>query len=235
MTENLVAGVNERRASSDERAPQAEHPAAIALGLAAGIVVVGGLTWLFRGGPAPLPKIGTASQVKALRSSSGGETGRSTHIAAAPGLKGGAGVNQPSEVAASVPATPIESLLSFLKHGRGKEAVFDLDWVSFNAGKATLTPSSYEQLRQIATVLSAYPIARVVIGVHSDNGGSKAQSVRLSAERARSVRKEFVRLGVGQFFFTSTGKRTGKGREPPPVSGEDRVHDSHVWISVRKK
>ena len=210
---------------------QAENPAAAVLGLAAMIVVVGGLTWLFTSGPASSPRARTSSQGEAVSSPLNEKAGPSAHIAAVPGHEEQADVNPPSEIAPSIPTARIERrLLSFLKHGPGKEAIFDLDRVSFDAGKPALAASSQGQLQQIAKVLNAFPKARVVIGVHG-GGGSEAQIARLSAERARSLRRELARLGVGQSLLTSIGE----GRESHSGSHEAMARDSYVWISVRKK
>jgi CrcB protein len=177
------------------------------LGVAAAFIGIGGLIWLFTAGPMSSSNIATTPQEEALPSPSGGEARPPTNTAAGPEAgEDVAGVKSPSDVAPGVPQSGVEGkLLSFLEHGPGKEAVFDLDRISFDAGKATLTASSHEQLERLAKILSAFPKARVVIGVHSDSGGNKAQNVKLSLERAKSVRRELVRLGVGQSLFTSKG------------------------------
>jgi outer membrane protein OmpA-like peptidoglycan-associated protein len=68
-----------------------------------------------------------------------------------------------------------------------------------------------------------------VIGVHSDVGGSANQIARLSAQRAKTVQRELMRLGIGHSFVTVAGE----GRASLRASTTARP--GCVWIYVRKK
>jgi outer membrane protein OmpA-like peptidoglycan-associated protein len=206
------------------------------LGLIAGFLVVAGLTWLFMASPVSNPEFAATSKKETPPSPTVAEASPPADTAPAPQPgEENAAVKPPKDVTPSLTAPEVEDkLLSFLEHGPSKEAVFDLDRISFDAGKANLTASSREQLERVAKILSTFPKAQVVIGIHSDSGGTKAQNVKLSFERAKSVRGELVRQGVGQSLFIPKGM----AKEPFPVSkkqGEERNHDGRVWLTVRKR
>ncbi|HEY3013023.1 MAG TPA: OmpA family protein [Gemmatimonadales bacterium] len=77
--------------------------------------------------------------------------------------------------------------------------------VTFQSGKARLTPQSREVLRDIATQLVANPQFRVQISGHTDNTGSRAANLRLSLARARTVQDFLVGNGVSPKQLTSKG------------------------------
>lgn len=63
-----------------------------------------------------------------------------------------------------------------------------LEGINFETGKAKLLPESLPILDKVGDVLRDWPILRVEIGGHTDNRGSAALNLRLSADRARAVR-----------------------------------------------
>jgi outer membrane protein OmpA-like peptidoglycan-associated protein len=77
--------------------------------------------------------------------------------------------------------------------------------VTFQSGKARLTPQSREVLRDIATQLVANPQYRVQIAGHTDNAGARARNLRLSLARARTVESFLVGNGVPPRQLTSKG------------------------------
>jgi outer membrane protein OmpA-like peptidoglycan-associated protein len=68
--------------------------------------------------------------------------------------------------------------------------------VTFQTGKATLTPAARAVLRDIATQLVENPEYRVQISGHTDNTGSRAANLRLSLARARTVETFLEANGV---------------------------------------
>jgi outer membrane protein OmpA-like peptidoglycan-associated protein len=170
------------------------HPLATALGLAIGIGIILGLVWLFAPGASSTSRTRSdQSLYKTTSPSSEAETA-TKEAPAAP----------PPENRETFHATPAVStalsvedkLHSFLEHGPGSEAAFDLDRVAFVADTATLTPTAHEELQRVARLLRAYPKAHIAIGAHGDVQGGPAQIAKLSAERVRNVRSELKRLGV---------------------------------------
>jgi outer membrane protein OmpA-like peptidoglycan-associated protein len=106
----------------------------------------------------------------------------------------------PNGVELDIPSLGIENkVVEFIEDtGQPLEPArwFDFDRLLFATNSATLEPQSQEQLGNIAKILEAYPSVRVKIGGYTDNTGSPAANLKLSQDRATSVRNELVRLGV---------------------------------------
>ncbi|MGQ8776511.1 OmpA family protein [Serratia sp. NA_112.1] len=66
----------------------------------------------------------------------------------------------------------------------------------FNSGSARLLPGAILQLKEIETLVKAYPQRNVLIIGHSDNTGNEELNLALSAQRADSVREWLSRQGV---------------------------------------
>ena len=77
--------------------------------------------------------------------------------------------------------------------------------VSFQTGRATLTPSARAVLKDIASQLVENPEYRVQISGHSDNTGSRAANLRLSVARARTVETFLEANGVPLRQVSSKG------------------------------
>ena len=73
---------------------------------------------------------------------------------------------------------------------------YNFDRVFFEPGKATLTPESVSQLRNIATLLRAYPKARVKLGGYTDDTGTYLVNKALSETRARTALASLVEMGI---------------------------------------
>jgi outer membrane protein OmpA-like peptidoglycan-associated protein len=77
--------------------------------------------------------------------------------------------------------------------------------VTFQTGKARLTPEARAVLKDIATQLVENPEYRVQISGHTDNVGSRAANLRLSVARARTVETFLEANGVPLKQVTSKG------------------------------
>lgn len=73
---------------------------------------------------------------------------------------------------------------------------YNFDRVYFEAGKATLTAASLSQLRNVATLLRAYPNARIKLGGYTDDTGTYKVNKALSEARARTAWASLVEMGV---------------------------------------
>jgi outer membrane protein OmpA-like peptidoglycan-associated protein len=77
-----------------------------------------------------------------------------------------------------------------------KEKIEILDKIYFDTGKATIQKRSFGLLEQIAQTLRIHPeIKKVRIEGHTDSQGSDAFNLKLSQERADSVRKHLIETG----------------------------------------
>jgi OOP family OmpA-OmpF porin len=82
---------------------------------------------------------------------------------------------------------------------------FNFDRLLFDTGRATLQPSSQEQLGNIAAILKAYPNVHVKIGGYTDNTGDAAANVALSDARAKNVMDSLVAAGIDPSRLESKG------------------------------
>ena len=77
--------------------------------------------------------------------------------------------------------------------------------VTFASGAATLSPEAEATLRETAMALIREPGIRVEIAGHTDSTGSRSLNLRLSRNRARSVRTFLVAAGVPADQLTAAG------------------------------
>jgi outer membrane protein OmpA-like peptidoglycan-associated protein len=82
---------------------------------------------------------------------------------------------------------------------------FVMEAVSFERDSATLAPTSENQLRQLADVLSAYPRVKVRVEGHTDVSGDTATVRALSAERAATIKAALIMAGVADERIQSQG------------------------------
>jgi outer membrane protein OmpA-like peptidoglycan-associated protein len=82
---------------------------------------------------------------------------------------------------------------------------YNFDRVYFEAGKATLTPESVSQLRNIATLLRAYPNVRIKLGGYTDDTGTYKVNKALSEARARTAWASLVEMGVSPSRLDARG------------------------------
>jgi OmpA-OmpF porin, OOP family len=90
------------------------------------------------------------------------------------------------------------------EHGCARQEV-TLRGVTFEFNRATLTPQSRPVLDAVATDLKAHPRMKVELQGHTDNVGSAEYNLRLSQERAESVRDYLISQGVAPEQLTAKG------------------------------
>lgn len=136
-----------------------------------------------------------------------------------------------------VSAKGIEAnLLDFIKSDKvvDKETWFDFDRLTFETGSATLKPESQEQLKNIAEILKAYPNVNIKLGGYTDNTGNANANLKLSGDRATSVKKELAGLDIAD----SRLEAEGYGQEHPVASNdteEGRAQNRRISVRVTKK
>jgi OmpA-OmpF porin, OOP family len=74
--------------------------------------------------------------------------------------------------------------------------VLTVSGVLFAAGKAEVGPGAQRSIDKLADFLKAYPRRNVLIEGHTDNSGDEAFNIKLSQQRADSVRDRLVEKGV---------------------------------------
>lgn len=83
--------------------------------------------------------------------------------------------------------------------------VFVLDDVHFDTGKSTLKASSYPALNDIVEIMKLKPNMKIEIGGHTDNVGDPQSNMRLSQNRAKTVRNYIISKGIKSDRLTAVG------------------------------
>jgi peptidoglycan-binding protein ArfA len=103
--------------------------------------------------------------------------------------------------------------------------------ISFTTDGFVLAPDSQQLLNRIADKLKTCPGARVAVTGHTDNSGTDAINVPLSANRAKSVADYLVSQGIAPGQVTSSGVGSAD-----PIAGNDtpdgRAQNRRVEITV---
>jgi OOP family OmpA-OmpF porin len=137
------------------------------------------------------------------------QTARNAGAAASSALGDFFKTKLPDGVELNIPRFGIEDkLVSFLNDSSkpvDTTTWFNFDRLLFDTGKATLQPSSQEQLGNIAAILKAYPNVHVKIGGYTDNTGDAAANVALSDARAKNVMDALVAAGIDPSRLESKG------------------------------
>ena len=77
-----------------------------------------------------------------------------------------------------------------------KGAKVVLNNIFFETGKATLSPQSRVELEKAIDLMKVNPTMTIEVGGHTDNVGDDAFNMKLSHDRAKSVREYLVKAGI---------------------------------------
>jgi len=77
--------------------------------------------------------------------------------------------------------------------------------IRFDTGKATLRPESMGVLNEIYKMLSDHPDVKVSVEGHTDTDGDEAMNQKLSEQRAETVMKQLVSMGISADRLSSKG------------------------------
>ena len=100
------------------------------------------------------------------------------------------------------PKSAEDNIVSFLKDSTSLQDTslqnnwFLLEKTTFILGKPVLEDSSITQMKNIASILIAYPKLKIAIGCHSDVLGSKTANIMLTQARADAYKKYLILQGV---------------------------------------
>lgn len=87
-------------------------------------------------------------------------------------------------------------LIEFIEGPENKSIWFSFDRLKFKTNSAELQPESDEQMKNIAAILKSYPNIKMQLGGYTDNTGADDYNLKLSQERADSVRQGLIALGA---------------------------------------
>ncbi len=82
---------------------------------------------------------------------------------------------------------------------------YTLENVFFDTGKSTLRPKSYATLNNLVELMKAKPNLIIEISGHTDSIGSAESNLRLSSDRAKSVKNYIVNKGVSEKRIQTKG------------------------------
>lgn len=82
---------------------------------------------------------------------------------------------------------------------------FNLIDVNFETGKADLLPASFKTLNKLANYLEKNPQTNLEISGHTDNTGSDEFNLKLSDNRAKSVKKYLIKIGIAESRLSAKG------------------------------
>jgi outer membrane protein OmpA-like peptidoglycan-associated protein len=77
--------------------------------------------------------------------------------------------------------------------------------LQFQTGKSVILKVSYLQLNKVIAIMKANPMLNLSISGYTDNVGSTAKNLELSADRANSAKAYFVSHGISQDRITAEG------------------------------
>ena len=91
---------------------------------------------------------------------------------------------------------------------------FILDNGDFQGMTAMLTPQSERELEQLASLLKAYPNAKIRIEAHTDNLGSADINFQLSTQQGLAIRSFLENRGITQVRIATAGRGQTKPLVP---------------------
>ena len=110
---------------------------------------------------------------------------------------------------------------------------FAFDSLTFSTGSAQPTDESSDIIRDLATILKAYPQAKVRLEGYTDNTGDAAANRELSQQRAESIKALLVQNGVDESHIDTAGF----GSDNPIASNETeagRLSNRRTELVVQK-
>lgn len=111
---------------------------------------------------------------------------------------------------------------------------YNFDRVFFETGKATLTPESMSQLRNVVMLMRAYSTARVKIGGYTDSTGTYKVNKMLSEARARTAWASLVEMGISPARINARGYGPRYGIAPNSTE-EGRAKNRRLSVKVLVK
>jgi outer membrane protein OmpA-like peptidoglycan-associated protein len=118
----------------------------------------------------------------------------------------------------------------------GKDVWFNFDQLNFNTGSADISPSSSEQVKNIALILKAYPKVKIKIGGYTDRTGDSVVNKKLSNSRAMSVASAIkADGGSAAQIIGAEGYGSAFAKYPMDATDSLKAMDRHISVSVRSK
>jgi outer membrane protein OmpA-like peptidoglycan-associated protein len=102
---------------------------------------------------------------------------------------------------------------------------FEFNALNFEPGTANLTPESTPTVDNLATILSAYPSARVRLVGNTDSIGDPEANLALSRARADVIANRLMTRGVARDRIETSGTSPTEANEPQAGRARNRLVD----------
>jgi len=107
--------------------------------------------------------------------------------------------------------------------------------VEFDTAKAVVKKKYHSEIKKVADFMKAYPETNAVIEGHTDNVGKETENVKLSQERANSIRQYLIdNFGINASRLTAAGYGPNK-----PIASNDteegRQKNRRVQAVIEKR
>lgn len=101
--------------------------------------------------------------------------------------------------------------------------------ITFDVGKATLKPESFGELNAIAELMKQNAQLKFEVGGHTDSDGDDASNMKLSQQRAETVRGKLMELGIDGARLTAKGYGETKPLMPNSTT-ENKANNRRVEL-----
>jgi len=130
-------------------------------------------------------------------------------------------------------------LVEYMKNVKdtvNKNRWFNFDNLSFENGSTSLTSSSIPQIKNIVTILKAYPKMKIKIGAFTEKTNDEAADLKLTEQQASSVATELKKAGADTTQITGAegyGSTYAKAETNAPIN--EKMKDRKISINVTEK
>jgi len=114
-----------------------------------------------------------------------------------------------------------------------KAIEFSTKNILFDVAKSTIKQTSFNDLNNILKLMNEFPSSRFSINGYTDNTGAKEMNLRLSEDRAQSVKNYFTERGISASRLTAKGFGDANPIAPNNTT-EGRELNRRVEISLIK-
>lgn len=106
---------------------------------------------------------------------------------------------QAREIDAALPGAEV------IRVGEGIQLVLNENAVRFDTNKSSLTPTAKANLDKLVPIFNEYPDTNITIYGYTDSTGTAEYNLKLSGERAASVKNYLIGRGLNANRFSVTG------------------------------
>jgi len=134
----------------------------------------------------------------------------------------------------AIPGSFTGDLAEFLASTATGEKCFTFDNVEFESGSFKIAAGSEAQLGELATLMKAYPDAKVSIEGHTDDEGDDGKNKSLSKERAKVIKTWLTEHEIAPGRIDAKGL----GEEKPIATNKTeagRDRNRRVEVCLKKK